>query len=53
MKELKNPMTGGEVLLKKRGREYFRELAISGWKKRREDKIKWEKEQKKLSKVMK
>lgn len=41
---IEKPKTGGEVLLEKKGKKYFKKLAKDGWKKRRENLAKWKKE---------
>lgn len=46
MADLKNPKTGGEVLLEKHGANYFRKLAKKGWETRRKQKELWKKAQK-------
>lgn len=38
---LTKPKTGGEILLKKKGKKYFSKLAKDGWKKRREKIKEW------------
>lgn len=50
---LKKPSTGGELLLKKKGKKYFKKLAIDGWATRREKKRLWELQQKKKLKSQK
>ena len=44
---LKKPSSGGETLLKKKGKKYFSKLAKDGWKTRRENLKKWEAQNKK------
>lgn len=38
--------TGGEVLLKKKGKKYFKELAKKRWAKHKEELKQWEKQKK-------
>lgn len=48
--KLKKPTSGGEVLLKKKGRKYFKQLATDGWATRRRKAKQWELQQKKNQK---
>lgn len=49
----KKPISGGDVLLKKHGPGYFRELAKKGIEKRREMRKVWEKHQKEIERKKK
>lgn len=46
MIKIKKPKSGGEVLLEKHGKKYFKKLATKGWETRRKNLAKWKRQNK-------